>query len=209
MRFYQSALVLGGVVHAAAAGSSQQNSNKAANAAPAKIAVISMRDAIVGTAEGKQASAQLNVQFTPQQTALDQKRKEIEDLQRRLQQCERTCSDEEKARITRRGELLTSQLNRENQGYQEEVQAAQSELIDGIGRKVLEVLDRFARENGYAVVLDKSSQTSPVLTNSPQVDITNEVVRLYDAQYPVKATGAPASKQPATPAAPPKKPGSK
>jgi len=34
------------------------------------------------------------------------------------------------------------------------VNAAQQDVIDRIGRKMMDVLDRYARENGYATVFD-------------------------------------------------------
>jgi len=85
----------------------------------------------------------------------------------------------------------------------EELNAAQGEVVDGIGRKMLEVLDRYARENGYAVVLDTSAQGTPVVYGSSQIDITQEIIRLYDQAYPIKAGAAPAAAAPPRPATPP------
>src|SRR6202049_4038373 len=184
-----------------------------AAAAPTKIAVINIRNAIVATAEGKQAQAQLQSQFAPKQNELQSTQKQIEDIQRRLNEGARTLSDDEKSKLQRQGELLTRRLQRDNDGLTEELNAAQGEIVDSIGRKMLDVLDRYARENGYVAVLDTSAQGSPVIYGSSQADITQEVVRLYDQAYPVKGGGAPAASsgtaapKPATPApAPAKKP---
>jgi len=182
----------------------------AAAAAPAKIAVINVRNAIVATAEGKQAQALLQSQFAPKQNDLQNMQKQIEDLQRRLNEGARTLSDDEKAKMQRQGEMLTRRLQRGNDDLNEELQAAQGEIVDGIGRKMLEVLDRYSRENGYTVVLDTSAQGSPVVYGSSLSDITQDIVRLYDQAYPVKG-GAPtaAAPKPAAPApapAPAKKP---
>ena len=49
-----------------------------------KIAIINIRNAIVATAEGKQAQAQLQSQFAPKQNELQSMQKQIEDLQRRM-----------------------------------------------------------------------------------------------------------------------------
>ena len=67
-------------------------------------------------------------------------------------------------------------------------------LINTIGRKMVEVLDKYAKDGGYAVVLDSSSQTTPIMYEANQVDITQEIIRLYDEAYPVKATSAAPSK---------------
>ena len=181
----------------------------AAAAAPSKIAVINVRNAIVATAEGKLAQAQLQVQFAPKQSELQNLQKQIEDLQRRMSEGARTLSDDEKAKLQREGELLSRRLQRGNDDLNEELNAAQGELVDGIGRKMLEVLDRYSRENGFTAVLDTSAQGSPVVYGSSNSDITQEIVRLYDQAYPIKAGAgaAPAAPKPATPApAPAKKP---
>jgi Skp family chaperone for outer membrane proteins len=64
----------------------------AAPAAPAKIGVINVRNAIVSTAEGKQASAELQSKFAPRQNDLDTLQKQIEDIRNRLRNGERTLS---------------------------------------------------------------------------------------------------------------------
>src|ERR1700730_17864499 len=178
-----------------------------AAAAPTKIAVINIRNAIVATAEGKQAQAQLQSQFAPKQSELQGLQKQIEDLQRKMTEGARTLSDDEKAKLQREGEMLSRRLQRGNDDLNEELNAAQGEIVDGIGRKMLEVLDRYSRENGYTVVLDTSAQGSYVVYGSSQSDITQDIVRLYDQAYPVKngAAAAPAAPKPATPA-PAKKP---
>jgi len=178
-----------------------------ATAAPAKIAVMNVRNAIVATAEGKQAQAQLQSQFAPKQNELQNLQKQIEDLQRRMTEGARTLSDDEKGKMQREGEMLSRRLQRGNDDLNEELNAAQGEVVDGIGRKMLEVLDRYSRENGFTVVLDTSAQGSPVVYGSSQSDITQDIVRLYDQAYPIKgaSAAAPAAPKPASPA-PAKKP---
>jgi outer membrane protein len=63
------------------------------------------------------------------------------------------------------------------------------------------VLDKYARENGYNIVLDSSAQNTPILFASTQIDVTQEIVRLYDSAYPVKG-GASAQKPSAAKPAP-------
>src|ERR1700680_930295 len=99
-----------------------------AAAAPTKIAVINIRNAIVATAEGKQAQAQLQSQFAPRQSDLQGMQKQIEDLQRKLSEGERTLSEDEKTKLQRQGELLTRRLQRGNDDLNEELNAAQSEV---------------------------------------------------------------------------------
>jgi outer membrane protein len=160
--------------------------------------VIDVRAAIVGTAEGKQASAELQSQFASRQTELENMNKQVNDLRQRLASGAGKLSPEEEARLTQQGQRLTQQLERKQTEYQEDVNAAQGEVIDRIGRKLVDVLDRYARENGYVAIFDSSAQNSPILYKSTQIDVTQDIVRLYDQAYPVKVTAtAPAQAKPA------------
>jgi len=179
-----------------------------AQAAPAaaggpKVGVLSVRQAIVATAEGKQASAELQSQFAPRQNELEGLNKQINDLRARLSAGTTTLSDEEKARLGAQGQKLAAQLERKNTELQEDVNAAQGEVVDRIGRKMIDVLDRYARENGFSMVLDSSAQNSPILYASNNIDVTQDIVKLYDQAYPLKGgTTAPATKPAPKPAAP-------
>lgn len=174
----------------------------AAGAAPSgkSIGIINLRGAIGSTAEGKQASAELQSQFAPRSTEIDTLTKQINDLQQKLQAGAGKFSQEEEARLTAEGQRLTQKLDRKRTDFQEDASAAQQDVLERIGRKMVDVLDRYARENGFSVILDTSGQNSPLLYASEQVNVTQDIIRLYDQAYPVK-TGAPATTtpKPATP----------
>jgi outer membrane protein len=170
------------------------------------VGVINVRQAIVSTAEGKQASAELQTQFAARQTELENLNKQINDLRQRLSSGEGKLSPEEQARLQKQGELLARQLQRKQDEYQEDVNAAQGDVIDRIGRKMLDVLDRYARENGYSTILDSSAQNTPIIYASTQIDVTQDIVKLFDQAYPSKggsasATGASTAPRTATPRA--------
>jgi Skp family chaperone for outer membrane proteins len=157
--------------------------------AGAKVAAINMRAAIANTLEGKQAAAQLETEFLARRKELEDLNKKINDLQQRLTAGANTLSDEEKQKLTLDGQRLTRQLERRQNEFQEDLNEAQSEVVSHIGRRLVEVVGRFAPNKGYGAVLDNSSQSTPVMYAS--TDITQEIVKLYDQTYPVKsAAGA-------------------
>lgn len=156
-----------------------------------KVAVINIQTAITGTNEGKQAAADLQTKYNPRQAELDGTRKQIEDLQTRLRNGATTLSDEEKARLAQEGDRLTRAYQRKQQEFQEDGNEDQREIVDRIGRKMLDVIDKYAKQDGYAVVFDISAQNTPVVYAANQIDITQDIVKLYDQAYPAKApTGA-------------------
>lgn len=164
----------------------------------AKVGVINVREAIVTTAEGKQAAAELQSRFAPRQNEIEGLNKSIADLRQQLEAGQGKISQEEQARLQREGELKARQLQRKQDEYQDDVNTAQGEVFDRIGHKLVDVLDRYARENGYSVILDSSAQNTPILYRSTSVDVTQDIVRLYDAAYPVRgAAASPATPPPA------------
>jgi outer membrane protein len=172
-----------------------------AGASTAKVGVMNVRGAIVNTAEGKQASSELQGQFAARQTELENLNKQINDIRQRLQANEGKLSPEETSRLERQGAALQKQLQRKQEDYQEDVNASQQEVIDRIGRKMMDVLDRYARENAYTAIFDTSAQGAPIYVSNG-IDVTAEIVKLYDTAYPAKA----ASTTPAKPAATAPKP---
>ncbi len=177
----------------------QAKAASAADVAPTKIAVVNVQLAITSTAEGKQAAAELQARFTPEKNDLDQLQRRIEDIQNRLRNGERTLSDEEKARLAREGNQLSRRYQRKQQELSDDATDAQNDVIDRIGRKMVGVLDHYAQQNGYSLVLDISGQTTPVLYASNQVDITQTIIKLYDQAYPTKSPTAAPSPAPAKP----------
>jgi outer membrane protein len=171
------------------AGAWAQTGGTAAPSGQMKIAILNVRQAIVATTEGKEASARLQSKFAAQQNDLQNMQKQIQELQNRLSNNQGTPADEQ-ARLQRQGELLTRQLQRKQDELNEEEIAAQSDVAENIGRKMLNVVDRYSREHGYMIVIDMSAQGTPVVYGSSEIDISNDIVRLYDQAYPVKAAGA-------------------
>jgi outer membrane protein len=182
-----AACLLGGAV--------QAQTSAPGSASAGKIGVINVRQAIASTSEGKQAGAELQSQFAPRQNELEALNKQINDLRSRLEASQGKLNPEEAARLQREGEAKARQATRKQDEYQEDVNAAQADVFDRIGRKMIDVLDRYARENGFVVVLDSSAQNTPILFASTGIDVTQDIVRLYDQAYPVKG-GAPASTTP-------------
>jgi outer membrane protein len=176
-----------------------------ADAPSEKIAVINLQDAIAGTAEGKQVAQQLQAQFAPRMTELQNIQRQLSDIQQRLQAGANTLSDEEKARLQRQGTELQRRGQREEQDLQEDRQDASQDAINHIGQKMMPILNKYAKQNSYGVVIDDSAQNTSVVYVADQIDITQQIVKLYDDAYPVKAATPPAAGHPGT-QKPPQKP---
>ena len=64
---------------------------------------------------------------------------------------------------------------------------------------MLDVLEKYARDNGYAVVMDVSNPQTPVLYANPGTNITKPLIEAYNT---ASGVAAPSPKPANTPARP-------
>ena len=156
-----------------------------------KVAIVNIQDAIANTNEGKKELDALQQKFSPKQAELKTQNDEVEGLKKKLQTDSDKLNDD--ARNTRVKEIEVKQksLQRNFEDAQNEFQQAEQEVVNRLGKKMLDVLEKYAKANGYAMVLDVSNPQTPVLYASPGSNITKELVEAYNAEVPV---AAPATK---------------
>ena len=182
--------------------------NAQSTAAPTKVAIINIQAAIVGTKDGQKAQQDLATRFGPKRTALEKKNTELTALQDQLKKGSATMSDDAKNKIAKDIDSLNKELTRGGEDYDAEVQQEEGKLMNDIGQKMLDVIGKYASQNAYAMVLDVSSQQT-VLWADPGVNITNEIIKLYDQAHPgtgAAPAGSPAPAAAKPPATPPAKP---
>jgi len=176
-----------------------------AQQAPTKIAVINIQAALVGTADGKKAAADLQARFDPKRKAIEARQSEIAQLQQELAKGSNTMAEARRLDLTRQIDTKTKSLQREQQDAQEEVEIEQNKVLNELGQRMMVVIDKYAKDNQYAVVIDISSQQTPVLWAANGIDITQEIVGLYDKNAPRAAAPGPSAPTAAPAAAPAKK----
>ena len=177
----------------------------AAAAHPTKIGVIQIQSALVSTKEGQKAMQEFQARvYEPKKKELDRKAVEIRDLQEKLQRGGAAMAQAAKDDIQRNIDAKTKVYNRDMQDAQDEADQEQRKMLDELGQKMMQVIDKYAQQNSYAVIIDVSNPQTPVLYASNTVDITKDIIDLYDKTAPsLPATGAPSTSvpKPGTPAA--------
>jgi outer membrane protein len=181
---------------------------------PTKIAIINVQNAILSTKDGQKAATDLQATFNPRQQELEKRQAELTALQDQLRKGSATMSEEAKTKLMRDIDATTTRVNRDTQDARSDLDEAQGKVMQELGGKMMAVMEKYATQNGFAVVLDVSNPQTPVLWAASAVDITNDIVKLYDQAYPgaAAAPAVPAAKPPAAakpaaaaPAAPAKK----
>ncbi|HTS26378.1 MAG TPA: OmpH family outer membrane protein [Bryobacteraceae bacterium] len=173
----------------------------AQTAVPTKVAIINIQQAIIQTKDGQKAQQDLGAKFGPKRAELEKKQSEVAGLQDQLKKGSATMSDDAKTKIAKDIDSLNKELTRGGEDYDAEVQQEEGKIMNELGQKMLDVVGKYAAQNGYAMVLDVSQQQT-VLWADPAVNITLECIKLYDQAHPGTGASAPAA-APAKPAATP------
>ena len=168
-----------------------------------KIAAINIQAAMLGTKDGQKAAAELEAKTQPKKRELAQKQNEINALQDQLNKGQNTLSDSAKNDLYKNIEARKKSLQREMEDAQADLQEDQNKLLQQLGQKIVAVIERYAKDNGYTMVVDVGNPNTPVIYASPSVEITKEVIELYDkSTASAGAPATPAAPKPAAPAAP-------
>jgi outer membrane protein len=171
----------------------------AANAqAPSKVGVIAIQGAIAATKDGQKAIAELDSKAAPKRKELDQKQTDINNLKDQLNKGSNTLSEATKAELYKTIQQKTTSLQRDFEDAQADMDQEQQKVLQQLGQKILAVIERYARDNGFAMIVDVSSPQTPVMYASPSIDITKEIIDLYDKNSATMSTPPPVNK-PATP----------
>lgn len=171
-------------------------------AAQSKVGIININAAIASTKDGQTAISALEGKFAPTKKDLEKKQQGIQQLQAQLQKGGTVLSDDQKRKLMTDIDVQTKSYNRDLEDASQELEQEQQKIFQNLGQKMLAIIDKYAKEKGYTLILDVSSQQTPVLYAASEVDITKDVIAAYDAGSPAAAAPKPAA--PATkPAAPP------
>ncbi|HWE51652.1 MAG TPA: OmpH family outer membrane protein [Bryobacteraceae bacterium] len=178
-----------------------------------KIAVIDMQSALLGTKDGQKAAAELKAKFAPKEQELTKKQQDLQGKSDQLRKTENTISEEAKAALQAEIATLQRNLQRDSQDANQDLQEEQQRILGDLSQKMNQVMGKYAQEKQLTMIFDVSGQPNNVLFASSTIDITRDIIALYDSSAPVTPpartpAAAPPAKAPATAPAPaaPKKP---
>lgn len=169
-----------------------------AQGTPGKIGVLHVLTAISQCAEGKQAMGEFEKKATAKREELEKKNNEIQELQKQLQSQARTLNEESRAALAKSIETKTTELQRATDDAQKEFGQLQNEIFGRIGNKIGPMVQQYAKENNFTVIVDSSNQNSQLIYADPGIDITDAIIKRVDtALAPAPAAAAPAAAPPA------------
>jgi outer membrane protein len=141
--------------------------------------------------------AELQKKYQPRQQEVQKLQDDARAISDQLQKQAATLSEEEQRRLNRDLEEKQKLLKRNTEDAQADFALDRDEMFRRIGQKMMKQIDDYARENGFSLII--GSDQIPIYYAARELDLTDQVVRLYDAANPAEA---PITGRPAAPAAP-------
>ena len=171
-------------------------------AIPAKIGLIAFEQAVVSTNEGQRSIEEVNKKYEPKQKQLSDLNTEIDSLKKQLDSAPATMSADEKATRARTIDTKSKQLQRDMEDAETSYRSDQQEALGKVAQKVNVVMQNYAKQTGFTLVIDYSNQQTGVMFAEPKTDITEAVINAYNASTPSITAPPPAAPSAARPASP-------
>jgi Skp family chaperone for outer membrane proteins len=153
-----------------------------------KIAIINSQKAFETSVEGKRVLGQMQDRATKIKADIQKLDDSIRLLENKLSTGRLTMTNEALVGIQADIEKKTTERKRYEEDATRDAQQFSDNLVQKIRAEMVTIIENLAKERGLELVLDV--QQSGVVTFSPTVDITDEVIRRYDqsktATPPVK-----------------------
>ena len=173
---------------------------QAVRAAEQKIGYVNLQQAVSEVDEGKAAREALKKEFDQKQKMLDDKQNELKRLKEELDKQMVVMSEESKREKAMDFERRVNEMQQVYVQMQKDLSDREREMMKVIFDKMEAVIKEIATAEGYAFVFEQ--QNAGLIVAPPAGNMTNELVRRYNAKY--KGAAAPAAKKaaakPATPA---------
>jgi Skp family chaperone for outer membrane proteins len=176
---------------------------------PTKVGVIQVQAALTGTKDGQKAVADYQSRIAPKVKEMERKRSEIQELQDKLSKGGNAMAQAAKDDLARSIDTKTKAYNRDMEDAQAEAQTEERKMLEELSGKMQVVIEKYAQANNFTVLLDVSNQNTNVIWISTAIDVTKDIIDLYDKMNPGGATGKPTSmpmNKPTAPTTPPTAP---
>lgn len=168
-------------------------------AAPAKIAWLNLEVAIFSCEDGKREFTEVQRFVDKKNSELEAMRKELDTLRNQLSIQGNKLTDDARADLEEQIDAKDTILQRFQQDTQKEIELRRGKATNMVGRKMLPVIEKIAKERGLSAVVYINPQRDAYIDQA--LIITDDVIKAYNAANPGTAAKAPAATPPAAPAA--------
>lgn len=157
-----------------------------------KLAYVDLQRALVEVDEGRQAKDRLQAMLQNKQKEID---KEQEALRKESEQLQKQASAMSEDTLRQKQIEMQKKLMELSQKWEKgraEMQQTEARELNVIFGKMTAIIEQIAKREGFTMVLEKGD--SGLVYAPPSLDVTNELVRIYNSQHKVASAKKAAPK---------------
>jgi outer membrane protein len=145
-----------------------------------KVAAVDIQKAINQSNAGKEAKQKLTKEVENFQRLIAEKQKELQEMKELLEKQASMLNPETRAEREKEYQTKLRDYQRWGEDVQNEVNQKRMEMERNIYIGLQKVIQKVGTDEGYTLILEKNEHI--VLFNSKSIDITDQVIKAYDAQ---------------------------
>jgi len=145
-----------------------------------KIGIVDLQRALNESAAGKKAKEQFKVEFDKMQGSLKGEKDRLDKMKDDLDKQSAVLKEEDRKAKADEFERRQRDLRRKLEDSDAELRKKDQELTGDILKDLAVVIQEIGERENYTVVLENSS--SSVLYGAKSIDMTDEVIRAFDAK---------------------------
>ncbi len=149
-------------------------------AAELKIGCVDIQKAVNECNAGKEAKKALTKEAEKFQHLIVEKQKELQTMKDTLDKQDKMLTPESRAAKEKEFQAKVRDFQRWGQDNQNELNQKQKDLERNIAIGIQKVVQKIGGDEGYSLILDKNEPI--VLFASRSVDLTDQVIKILDAQ---------------------------
>ena len=158
------------------------------------VVTIRLQAAILSTAEGRSAATRMQIEWAPALASLEKKQADIAEIRRKFDAESKrkhgiwpfrhAMSRRHRAMLEAEIAQMAKAAQRERDDRRADFERERLRIMDELSKRMQTVLDTYAREHGYSMILDSGSPESSIVAGRD--DVTKQIVKLYDQTYPAQ-----------------------
>lgn len=143
-----------------------------------KIGVVDFRRVVVGSAKGKATTASIESQFGPRSKALESKRRQLEAMEQDFIKNTAVMNETSRQQKAEQIDKMKKDLTRSAEDFQYELKKKDYELTQQILGEIEGIVKSIGQSGGYTIIVD----STVLMFASPSADLTDQVIKAYDAK---------------------------
>lgn len=151
-----------------------------ASGADFKVGIVDLQRALNESSSGKKAKDQFKGEFEKMQGGLKAEKESLDRLKDDLDKKSAVLNDDQKKSKMEDFERRRRDLRRKLEDSDAELRKKDQELTGSILKDLAVVIQEIGEREGYTVILENSS--SSVLYGAKSIDVTDEVIRTFNAR---------------------------